>query len=141
MTMYRYGRSSSAKLATGHTDLQKLFKEVIISSPWDIGILSVLRTKEEQNAIYHRGASQRDGIILKSKHQEGLAVDFGVYVKGKYINGDTPGEELVYYAVIGHILATAKRMNIPVRSGSDWDRDGDFSDNGFKDLGHIEYVL
>lgn len=41
------------------------------------------RTSQEQAALHNKGASNCDGIINKSKHQSGLALDVYAYVDGK----------------------------------------------------------
>jgi len=133
---YRFGRSSIAKLNTVEDKLQIVMKEAILHSPIDFGIISGLRTAEEQNKIFFRGASQRDGYVKVSKHQSGLAIDFACYEEGKLT-----WEGRYYYAVVGVILSTADRLGYDLRSGSDWDMDGNFSDQTFDDLGHIEIIL
>ena len=132
---YYFGKSSLAKLGTVDESLQEVMTIALATSPIDFGIISGLRTAEEQNKLFLKGASQRDGYDKRSKHQDRMAIDFACYENGKIT-----WEDKYYYTVIGVILSTAKRLGYEVRSGSDWDRDGDFSDNNWNDLGHIELI-
>lgn len=42
-----------------------------------------LRTTEDQQEMFKRGVSQCDGVNNRSKHQDGLALDFYAFVDGK----------------------------------------------------------
>lgn len=44
---------------------------------------SGLRTTERQIELYNEGKSQRDGMVKRSAHQDGKALDFYAYVDGK----------------------------------------------------------
>lgn len=46
-----------------------------------------------------------------------------------------------FYQLIGFVQAVATDLNIQVRSGSDWNRDGDIMDQNFDDLAHWEVVV
>ncbi len=46
-----------------------------------------------------------------------------------------------FYQLIGFVQAVATSLNIKVRSGSDWNRDGDIMDQNFDDLAHWEVVI
>ncbi len=42
-----------------------------------------VRTDEQQNELYKAGKSKADGYNNRSKHQDGLALDFYAYVNGR----------------------------------------------------------
>ena len=65
--MPKFSKSSAAKLATCHPDLQKIFNDIIITH--DCTIICGARTLEEQKKAYNGGFSKLDGIKKKSKHQ------------------------------------------------------------------------
>lgn len=46
-----------------------------------------------------------------------------------------------FYLLAGFVQATATSLDIKVRWGGDWDRDGDIMDQNFDDLTHWEVVL
>ena len=46
-----------------------------------------------------------------------------------------------FYQLHGFILAASIELDIPMRWGGDWNRDGNILDQSFDDLGHYEVVL
>lgn len=112
---YYFSKRSCAILDTVHPTLQHIFEEAITDSPFDFGITSGYRTAEEQNELFNKGASQRDGYTKKSYHQTGLAVDIAIYVDGKLT-----WEEDYYKIVAGHIIGTAKRLGYEIEWGGMW---------------------
>ncbi|WCE29974.1 M15 family metallopeptidase [Vibrio sp. SCSIO 43137] len=117
---------SEANMIGVHPDLKKVVKRALELSPFDFGITSGKRTKEEQNALFKRGASQLDGYSKKSRHQSGHAVDFMVYDEdGKGTWGFS------YYEQVSWAFKQASReLNIPIVWGGDW--------TSFKDGPHVE---
>lgn len=122
--MFKFSKSSLNKLATVDERLQTLANEVLKISKVDFGISYGLRTDTEQQEIYKSGASQCDGIIKKSKHQDGLAFDFVCYVDNKITF-----EKKYYYYIVGLIQVIANQLNIDITCGVWW---------SFEDCGHIE---
>lgn len=76
--------------------------------------------------MVQKGASQ----TLHSKHLKGRAIDFGVYVDGKYINGDTAKEYRLYEEVAAAFAEASRELKIPIVWGGSW--------KTLKDGGHIE---
>jgi len=82
--MPKFSDRSKRILSTVHPDLQTLFYHVV--KEWDCTVVSGLRTDEEQQALYAKGRTEdgqivtyKDGVVNKSKHQLGLAVDVVPY--------------------------------------------------------------
>ena len=46
-----------------------------------------------------------------------------------------------FYQLHGFMLAASVELDIPMRWGGDWNRDGNILDQSFDDLGHYEVVL
>ena len=65
--MPKFSKTSAAKLATCHPDLQKIFNDIIRLR--DCVIICGARTLEDQQKAFKEGFSKLDGIIKKSKHQ------------------------------------------------------------------------
>jgi len=128
---FRYGKKSSAKLEAGHPALVKLAMRVIEITPYDIAILRVMTTPELQQALVDSGASQSmDSYHLPQHDGKAHALDYGVLVGGKYINGDTK-EEMGYYRKVNQAFVTAAiELDIQIELGGLW-RD-------FVDAGHIQ---
>jgi len=72
-------------MITADPRLVQIAFEAIKISKVDFGIpqFGGKRTKQEQTALHNKGVSNCDGIINKSKHQSGLALDVYAYVDGK----------------------------------------------------------
>jgi len=131
--MPKFGKTSTARLATCHPDLQRLFNEVIKN--YDCSILQGVRSKEEQDE-YFFGTPQRSKVQWpNSKHNKtpSMAVDVAPYP----IDWDNTNR---FYHFAGYVLATADQMGIKIRFGGDWDSDKDFSDQTFNDLPHFELI-
>lgn len=117
---------SLARLSGVHSDLQAVAKRALELSPFDFGITSGKRTKEEQNALFKKGASQLDGYSKKSRHQTGHALDFVVYDE----NGKVTWGFSYYEQVSWAFKQAARELGVAIVWGGDW--------RSFKDGPHIE---
>lgn len=145
------GKGSNRELDTCHVDMQLIHREAITYSPIDYSIVQGERLFGEQLILFNQGKSRldpRDPEQLKrAKHviteerPKSEATDIALYV---------PGKELAYHEegiilVVGHILATAKRLYNEgkithlIRWGGNWDGDNEIvTDQNFNDLVHLE---
>jgi peptidoglycan L-alanyl-D-glutamate endopeptidase CwlK len=80
-----------------------------------------LRTAAEQEEMLKSGASW----VSRSKHQDGKAVDFGIWRAGLIDWND----HAAYREVACHIKEVAARLNIKIVWGGDWKK---------RDMVHIE---
>lgn len=137
MEQYKLGTASKRRLATCNIEVNEIINEAIATSVVDFGIPAYggRRTAVEQNKLYKRGDSKKDGYEKLSKHQDGDAVDIVAYVNGGYTY-----ERDYYVMLAGHILSTAKRLGYTLRWGGDWDSDLDLKDQTFNDLCHFELI-
>lgn len=144
--MYKFSKRSLNKLDTVWEPLQALAHRVIDRSEIDFGIISGLRTAEEQHALYEIGRKKeldrkpvtyRDGYKKKSYHQTGMALDFAVYVGRKITWTDTDK-----YVEVGKLFKEEfEKMqsegimpeDAQLIHGADWSK--------FKDYPHIEIRL
>ena len=114
--MPKFGKRSKERLKGVHPDIIKVLNAVI--KYYDITIL--------------------DGIIKKSNHQTGKAVDISPWpVKFD----DTKS----FYYLAGLIKAESRKLGIRIRFGGDWNEDQRFSGRDpkqtFDDLVHYEVKL
>jgi len=160
--MASYGDKSRKLLDTSTEGIQRVFEQVVRG--FDNVIMCGVRTLEKQKANVASGASK----TLNSKHiprkpdgsydpkGKSRAVDAAPYPiqwpDVKAFNAildklsDDERKELKeyiktvgrFYAFHGYVKATADAMGVPVRGGSDWDGDWDFTDQTFDDLVHFE---
>jgi peptidoglycan L-alanyl-D-glutamate endopeptidase CwlK len=135
--MHKYSKRSEQRLSTCHSDLQKVFYEVL--NKIDHSILEGYRDKERQEKAFLEGKSKLQ--FPKSKHNltPSMAVDVAPYPIDW---NDTER----FYLFAGFVLGTGYRLKKEciithdIRWGGDWDRDFDVKDNTFDDLVHFELV-
>jgi peptidoglycan LD-endopeptidase CwlK len=134
--MPKFGKKSKERLEGVHPDIVRVLNSVI--KYYDITILEGVRSMERQIELYNSGASKLDGVIRKSNHQTGKAVDISPWpVKFD----DTKS----FYYLAGLIKAESKKLGIRIRFGGDWNEDQRFSgrdpNQTFDDLVHYEVKL
>jgi len=130
--MYKYSKRSQDFLKQAHPYLQLIFNDVI--KHYDISIICTTRNEETQNMYYDEGVSQVKFPHGKHNKTPSLAVDFAVYNRGISFN------ERDMTLVAGFIEGVAVSKGIDVKLGARWNKPW-ISENGFKDIGHIELVL
>lgn len=136
--VYPYGSGSLRQLNTCHSDLQRIFLE--LSHERDTTIIEGTRSIARQQELFDKGASKV--LPGKSKHNRlpSDAVDAApvegprAWARGK----DISRKEYIVFAE--QVMAIAKRLEIEIRWGGDWDMDGDYNDQSFNDLVHFERV-
>lgn len=135
--MFSFGKASMRNILTLHEDLQAVLIEDIKTAPIDYCVIHGHRGKKEQNFYFIKGTGLE---WPNSKHNKipSYAFDFAPYYKkNPHIRWDNVDE---FVAVAKHILETADSMGIDLRSGSDWDQDGKYREDGEYDGPHVEKV-
>jgi len=134
--MPSFSARSKERLLTCHQDVQRLLNHVILRR--DCTIISGRRGKEEQNELLRTGFSKLAYPYSRHNSSPSLAVDVMPYHDCEpHIRWD---DIETTYNFIGYIQGIADQLDIEIRSGADWDMDGDFHDQSFMDLAHIELV-
>ena len=128
--MYKFGKKSLEKLQTCHPDIQKICNELI--KMMDVTVLEGVRSQERQAELVAQGKSK----TMNSKHlkqADGFshAVDLAPYP----IDWED-GKRFMYMQ--GMIRGIAQQVGIEIRSGVDWDSDGQVKDHSFSDGPHFE---
>ena len=127
--MPSFSNKSRDQLRTLDGRLQRLLTKAI--QIIDFSIEEGHRTKERQKELVDAGLSK----TMHSKHvvYPSLAVDIAPhpYPKNK--------EEIKQlYMLVGVIRGLAYMMDIPIRSGSDWNENWDIRDDKWQDAWHLE---
>ncbi|MCK7458485.1 M15 family metallopeptidase [Idiomarina aminovorans] len=134
---YRLSNRSLSNLKQCHPQLCIVVTRAIQISRVDFIVGAGIRSIEEQRENVRKGVSK----TMNSKHlpqEDGLshAVDLWPWV-----NGDIPWDEFsVFRCVADAMLQAAQELDVELRWGGDWDRDGDSSDHDFLDGPHFELV-
>lgn len=147
MNKYKFSNASIDSLNTVYGPLQALTYSVLANSPYDFGIPQYggKRTTREQQDLFSKKLSKKDGVNNRSYHQEGLAIDIAIFENGKYSN------DIDKYEAVAKIFMEqfSKLKSLGVfpeasylRWGADWDRDGvrvdKDPDEAFMDAPHFE---
>lgn len=151
---FNFGTASSAQLTTVHHDLAIIMGEAI--EIFDFSIHQGARTVEEQIRNIRKGVSK----TLDSRHiprntdgeydpnAKGMAADCLPYTKGvnPWPQDSDPSKVRQkkahrFYYLQGIFYTIAKRNSIDIIQGVDWDMDGDFFDQTFDDLPHIQLAV
>jgi peptidoglycan LD-endopeptidase CwlK len=119
--MGSFSTRSKKNLKGLHPDLLKVFEAAILNPPYDFAVTDGKRTVEEQKKFVATGKSK----TMKSRHLSGKAVDIMAYVDGK-----GTWRIPIHQTLAKHILAVAKKLNILIVWGGDW--------NSFPDYVHFE---
>jgi peptidoglycan L-alanyl-D-glutamate endopeptidase CwlK len=130
MAKYKFGKRSRKRLEGVHPDLVKVAEECL--NLMDIAIIEGVRSLDKQKDYLRTGATK----TLKSKHLIGHALDLTPYPVD--MTSDM-GIKRHYY-MAGMLRGIAHMMDIKIRSGADWDNDGQITDQTFMDLVHIEKI-
>jgi peptidoglycan L-alanyl-D-glutamate endopeptidase CwlK len=125
-----------------HPDLIKLFLEVAIHT--NIKILCGKRGQEEQTRMFEMGRSKVEWPnSLHNAHPTvgPRRVSHAVDVSPDPIPfkwGQDWKDRVKFYEIAAVVRYEARRMNLSIRWGGDWDGDGDYKDQTFDDLLHFE---
>jgi peptidoglycan L-alanyl-D-glutamate endopeptidase CwlK len=154
--MPSFGKASRAKLDTCHPLLQELCQRVVQHR--DITIIYGHRGQAEQDDAYARKASTKRWPDSKHNTTPSVAVDVAPWplpanwgdLKSHGQARDLEWKERVkFYEVIALFRFAWEQMlddfpelrgHYTLRLGADWDGDGDYRNNTFDDLPHIELV-
>lgn len=95
-----------------------------------------VRTKNEQNGLYKDNLSKCDGYDIRSKHQDGKALDIYAYVDGR-----ASWEEEHITVVAAAMLQAANELGYVLKWGGLWKRKTPIFINGIPygwDMCHFE---
>ena len=139
--IYKFGKRSLQKLAHVDPRLKELCIDVLEISQIDFAIVHGYRTPEEQNELYKKGKSSKDGYIKKSMHQLKKAIDFVPIFEMKQ-RWDA-WQSAAYIA--GLFTAVAKSKNLRGRTGALWSsfkliEENTKENNGILDSWHYEIL-
>lgn len=140
--MYKFGRTSTARLGTLHPDLQKVCRELI--KYVDFTVVEGHRDEARQQSAFRSGASTVQWPNSKHNKRPSEAVDIAPWSKD--LRGIDWEDVAAISNLIGRFQQIADQLLISgeisheIRWGGDWDRDGRTRDQKFMDYVHVELV-
>ncbi len=129
--MNTFGRTSRAELATADARLQTVAHRVLRIK--DHSIVKGHRPKLEQNAAFASGNSKLQWPDGEHNDLPSKALDVQTFPRPE--TEQELREDQLY--LLGLYVGIASEMGITLRSGADWDRDGEIAVNGFDDFYHV----
>ena len=132
---YTFGKKSHRELCTTDARLQDIAHKVLRIK--DHSIIQGHRNHADQIIAYRDGFSKVQWPNGKHNGLPSKAMDVQTYPRPQ-----KPSElrEEQFY-LLGLYRGVAHEMGLEVRTGADWDNDGEVSDNGWDDLFHVELRL
>ena len=140
-----YSKDSLAQRATCDPRLQQVLDEMI--KLLDHKILIGHRGQMEQDLAYAQKRSKTPWPQSKHNSVPSLAVDVAPFYStppsirwpSNEIMRNPDAQVFARYAyLVGLARGIASQLGINLRSGMDWDSDGEIADNSFMDLPHLE---
>jgi len=134
--MYSFSNKSKAQLLTCDERLRLIAFEAIQIT--DFAALEGYRSPDRQLELYNDGKSK----LTHGKHNftPSMAIDIVPYPVPIKWGEDSPRELGRFYYLAGVWMAIAKKHNIKLRWGGDFNQNENFSDDNFFDLIHFEIV-
>ena len=133
--MNSFGRASRKNLSTVDGQGQKLARRVLKIK--DHSIIKGHRPEDEQNAAYNAVPQKSKLPWPEGKHNRLPSVAMDVQTHPVPETEQELREEQLY--LLGLYKGISSEMDMEVRTGSDWDRDGEIADNDFDDFYHVEW--
>lgn len=139
--MYKFSKSSLAKLTGVHPDMVKVVTKALTISSVDFSVIEGVRTVERQKELWAQGRTKPGPIVtwtMNSKHFIDPKTGYGHAVDLLPVTGWNDQEG--FKAVATAMLVAAEELNIKIRWGADWDMDGKPYEKGEIDSPHFELV-
>jgi peptidoglycan L-alanyl-D-glutamate endopeptidase CwlK len=128
--MFKFGKASMRHILSLHEDLQAVLLEAIKTSKIDFCVYCGHRGEKAQNAAFNAGKSQLQYPASLHNKLPSMAFDFAPYYRANpHIRWENESD---FKKVAKHIMATAKKMDIKLEWGGDWET--------FVDMPHIQKV-
>ena len=132
--MFKFGTRSKELLKSVDPKLQVVAKAALGNSYVDFGITTGYRNEETQNKLFADKKSKKQWPNSVHNSKPSKAIDVVCYVNGKATY------DMKYYIYLyGLFTGIARSLGFDIRSGLDWDRDGEImTDQTFQDGCHFE---
>lgn len=134
---FKLSNRSLSNLKQCHPQLCVVVARAIQISQVDFIVGAGIRSIEEQRENVRKGVSK----TMDSKHlpqDDGMSHAVDLW---PWLNGEIPWDEFsAFRRVADAMLQAARELDVDLRWGGDWDRDGDSSDHEFLDGPHFELV-
>ena len=131
---------SLARLDGVHPDLKRVVHRAILKSEVDFTVLEGVRTPERQRQLYAQGRTRPGPKVtwtLNSRHFINPVTGYGHAVDLCPFPVDW-SDTTKFDRIAEAMFSAARDLNVPIRWGADWDRDGRPRERGESDSPHFE---
>lgn len=135
--IFHFGPKSKKNYDLLSYNLKWVARESLAIGLMDFTIDCSYRSEEDQNSAY---ADKKSKVKWpNSKHNKNPAIAMDCV---PYVNGKISWNKFHCCCLAFMILTVAKKLNISLRWGGNWDMDGEpITDQDFQDLVHFEEVM
>ena len=131
-----FGERSKKNLTTVTNNLQIVANEALSVGIIDFSVIEGFRSKDKQDTYFNNNKSKVKWPNSKHNSFPSKAMDLV-----PYINNKISWNKLHCCILAGIVLTCAKKMDINIRWGGNWDMDLEpITDQSFQDLVHFEEV-
>lgn len=142
MTTRVFSKRSRKNLEGVHPKLHLVAARALQLSEYDFFVNEGVRTLERQRQLYAQGRNgdtrPRVTWTMKSNHFINKRTGFGHAIDAYAWPYNPNQPPAVSRAIAKAFLQAANELDIPIRWGADWDRDGVFYEKGEGDSPHFE---
>lgn len=140
MAKYKWGKSSIRRMEQLDNRLIRVLNRALKYGLMDMSVICTVRSSINQGLAYIDGKSEVNWPDSKhnitNEGDKAMAVDVAPYV-----NGAVSYNREQCCILAGILLAAAREAGVNVRSGANWDMDGEFiTDQQFVDAVHFELI-
>lgn len=138
---FTLSQKSKDKLKGVHPDMIKVVERAIEISEIDFFVNEGVRTPERQKELYAQGRTKPGKKVtwtLNSNHFVSPKTGFGHAVDVYAFPFNANQTPATSKKIAEAFLRASNELDIPVRWGADWDRDGVFYEKGESDSPHFE---
>ena len=134
-----WGLASRTKMMLLDSRWPPMLDDILRVCPFDITLVWTYRGRLAQERAFAEGTSTKQWPDSVHNTEPSKALDLAPYIDGQ-IDWGREDHGRRYYIIGGIVWAVAEQHGHEVRSGMDWDRDGDLDDQRLIDLGHWEVL-
>lgn len=126
---FKPGRRSTANLVRVRPDLVKVVYLAFSYLTYPATVIEGVRESKRQKMLYETGAS----TVRFSKHEIQKKSNYGEAVDILPDGTDPWNNKVAFQDIRVCMFRAAKELNVKIRYGADWDRDGKTREEGDKD--------
>jgi peptidoglycan L-alanyl-D-glutamate endopeptidase CwlK len=131
---FTFGKRSKEKLQGVEQITQDLCLLALEETKVDFGVIDGLRTTQQQQKLFLENKTELDGLIKKSAHQSGLAIDVIPVTKLDIWDINNPDVSVLWFEIYRGFMRASRKLNINLEFGFS------YNISGGRDYPHIQII-